>query len=74
MRIEIVALLVVVFIAGFGWGRWWSERTIRAEQLALNSGRLTVSMPMDKDKDKASDTLGLLRDLVQMVENEKAKP
>jgi hypothetical protein len=73
MSAELTALLVAVFVflAGFGWGQWWSERTIRAEQTELTAGRITVSMPMDKDK--AADTLGLLRELVQQVENEKAK-
>lgn len=71
MSTEIAVLIAVVFLAGFGWGQWWSERTIRAEQTELTAGRITISMPMDKDK--AADTLGLLRDLVKQVENEKAK-
>ena len=71
MSAELTALLVAVFVflAGFGWGQWWSERTIRAEQNANIEGRINVSMPMDKDK--AADTLGLLRELVQQVDRER---
>ena len=49
---EIITLFVfvVVFVSGFGWGRWFTERAIRKERLELELGRLIVSVPMHKDE------------------------
>lgn len=66
-------LIAVVFVGGFGWGQWWAERRIRAEQAVLVKDRVTVSMPMDPED--AAATLGLLEQLVLKVQRERnAKP
>jgi len=62
--------VALIFIAGFGWGQWWAERSIRAEQADLTRGRVQISMPMREDN--ASQMLGLLRELSLEVEAERA--
>ena len=37
----------VFFLAGWGWGQWWSERTLRRDRATLERGRIALSMPMD---------------------------
>lgn len=65
----VVVLLAIVFVAGWGWGQWWAERTIRAERAAQDNGRISVSMPMKPDD--AAATMGLLKNLIDQVEQEK---
>lgn len=65
----VVVLLAFVFVAGFGWGQWWAERTIRAERAAQDNGRISVSMPMKPDD--AAATMGLLKSLIEQVEQGK---
>ncbi|MGK0657626.1 MULTISPECIES: hypothetical protein [unclassified Methylococcus] len=62
-------LVVIVFVAGFGWGQWWAERQIRIERASLEIGRLSVSMPMNPDD--AAATFGLLKTLMEQVERER---
>lgn len=69
-QISLSLLIAVVFVAGFGWGQWWAERQIRAERTALESGRISVSMPVDKEQ--ATATMGLLKTLMEQVEQDKA--
>lgn len=69
--IGVIVLLAFVFVAGWGWGQWWAERTIRAEQTKMVGGRLSVSMPMKPDD--AAATMGLLKDLIEQVEQAKIK-
>lgn len=65
----IVVLLTFVFVAGWGWGQWWAERTIRAERASHDKGRISLSMPM-KPEDAAA-TMGLLKSLMEQVEQDK---
>ena len=67
--IAITCAVVIIFFAGFGWGKSFAERSIMKEQADLHRGRVTVSMPMHEDQ--ASDMLGLLRDLIREVEKEE---
>lgn len=56
----------VFFFCGWGWGQWWCERQIRAEQGKLMKGRITVSMPMEPED--AASTMRLLAALVDEAE------
>lgn len=67
----VVLLLAFVFVAGWGWGQWWAERTIRAERVAQDRGRISVSMPM-KPADAAA-TMGLLKSLIEQVERDAGR-
>jgi len=62
-------IVLIIFFAGWGWGQWLTERSIRIEKTAVDRGRLTVSMPM-KPEDAAA-TMGLLKNLIEQVEAEK---
>lgn len=66
---EVVVLLAFVFVAGWGWGQWWAERTIRAERATQEKGRISISMPMKPDD--AAATMGLLKSLIEQVEQGK---
>jgi len=65
---SIFFLIAIVFISGFGWGRWYAERSIRREQTALSKNKLLISVPMHEDV--ASKTLGMLKNIVEQVESE----
>ena len=66
MDIVNILILGVVFLAGIGWGQWFSERNIRLEKNWLDHGRVVVSMPMAKKK--AADMMGLLKGLIDDAE------
>lgn len=70
MTIQVWLVLIAVFLAGFGWGQWYSEHKIRAERESIERGRLTVSMPLNPDD--AAATMGLLKELVEKVKSETA--
>lgn len=69
-----VLFAAVFFACGWGWGQWWSERAVRQEKMALESGRIAVSMPANLDD--ASKTLTMLATLLRAAEAERkaAKP
>lgn len=69
-QISLGLLIAVVFMAGWGWGQWYAERAVRAERAALEKGRVSVSMPMNPDD--AAATMGLLKELIEQVERDKA--
>jgi hypothetical protein len=54
-------VLIIIFLAGFGWGRWYEDYKLRAD----NAGRITISMPMEPEDAEA--TLGLLHQIVRKV-------
>ena len=60
---------VICFACGWGWGQWWNERKIRAEQGELVKGRMTVSMPV-KQEDAAA-TMRLLAVLIEEAESQR---
>lgn len=64
-------LIFIVFSAGFGWGKWYAERSIRIERSAIERGRVSLSMPMDKDN--ATATMKLLTDFIEKVEMKNNK-
>jgi hypothetical protein len=43
-------IALIFFVSGFGWGKWFAERSIRKERIELEQGRLIVSVPMHKDE------------------------
>lgn len=65
-----MALFAAVFFAcGWGWGQWWSERAVRQEKMALEKGRIAVSMPANPDD--ASKALAMLATLLRGAEAER---
>ena len=64
-----VVFAAVFFACGWGWGQWWAERTVRKEKVALESGRIAVSMPVNLDD--ASKTLTMLATLLRTAEAER---
>lgn len=64
-----VLYAAIFFACGWGWGQWWNERQIRAEQGELVKGRMTVSMPI-KPEDAAA-TMKLLASLIEQAEAER---
>jgi hypothetical protein len=71
-KISLLILIAVIFTAGFGWGQWYAERSIRQERLRLTSGRFEISMPMNQDD--AAAMLTLLKDLIDEVKHRKDEP
>lgn len=69
-QISIGILVMIVFIAGWGWGQWYSERNIRAERSELEKGRVSISMPMHNDD--AKNMMRLLNELIEQVDADKA--
>jgi hypothetical protein len=67
--ISLWILIAVIFTAGFGWGQWYAEKSIRQERLRLTSGRLEISMPMNQDD--AHSMITLLKELLEEVERKK---
>lgn len=65
----VVVLMAFIFVAGWGWGQWWAERTIRSERATMDKGRMTVAMPMKPDD--AAATMRLLADLIEQAEQKK---
>lgn len=60
--------IICVFVSGFGWGQWVSERAIRKERMELDSGRLVVSMPMDREEaSMVFETLKILRKKAEVL-------
>lgn len=68
--IAITCAVVIIFFAGFGWGKSFAERSIMKEQADLHRGRVAVSMPMHEDQ--ASDMLGLLSNLLREVKEKES--
>lgn len=64
-----VLYAAIFFACGWGWGQWWNERQIRAEQRELANGRMNVSMPV-KPEDAAA-TMKMLAALIEQVEAER---
>lgn len=64
-----VLYAAIFFVCGWGWGQWWNERQIRAEQGKLVKGRMNVSMPV-KPEDAAA-TMKLLAALIEQAEAER---
>jgi hypothetical protein len=73
MKFEIGVTMVIYagifFMSGISFGKWSNERQIRREQLALNHGRITVSMPANPED--AAVTMRLLAELVESVEKQR---
>ena len=70
--LSLILFIAMVFIAGWGWGQWVSERRIRITNANLFKGRVSVSMPMDADNNVAM--MGLLQDLMAKAEQMNANP
>jgi hypothetical protein len=68
-KISLLILIAVIFTAGFGWGQWYAEKSIRRERLRLTSGRFEISMPMNQDD--AHSMITLLKELIEEVERKK---
>jgi hypothetical protein len=62
-------LIAVVFLCGFGWGKWLSERKIRKQRALMEVNKLFISIPVNKED--ASQALGLLKDLIDKVQDER---
>ena len=56
----------VFFLAGWGWGQWWCERTMRRERAVLERGRIALSMPMDPKW--ASDMMVMLKEFYEKAQ------
>lgn len=61
-------LIAVVFVAGFGWGRWYEEWSAKQEISKRDEHKLTVSMPMKGDDAQA--VMSLLKNLIDQVKAE----
>jgi hypothetical protein len=59
----------VFFGAGWSWGQWWTERSIRREREAAAKGVMTVSLPVHPDR--AAKLLRMLSDLMRLAEAEE---
>jgi len=58
-----------VFGAGWSWGQWWAERSVRREREAADKGVMTVSLPVHPDR--AAKMLRMLSDLMRLAEAEQ---
>ena len=67
--VAMAAYAATFFFAGAGWGQWWNERQIRAEQRELSNGRMNVSMPV-KPEDAAA-TMKMLAELIEQAESDR---
>ncbi len=56
----------IFFLAGVGWGQWWTERQIRQDNAENGKHRMQVSMPVNPED--AALTLELLSVLVKEAE------
>lgn len=65
MSISAWVLIVVAFVAGFGWGQFFAERRTKTE----SAGRIVVSMPLDQKF--AADTMRLLAHTIEQVQLEQ---
>jgi len=63
---QLIIFGVGIFIAGWGWGQWLSERCIRIENARLFKGRLNISMPMDHGTNV--QLMSLLTDIIDKAE------
>lgn len=62
----------IFFMAGVGWGQWWTERQIRRDNTENGKHRMQVSMPVNPED--AAMTMELLSVLVKEAElKRKAK-
>jgi hypothetical protein len=61
-----VLYAAIFFLAGVGWGQWWTERQIRQANAESGKGRLQVNMPANPED--AAATLELLSVLVKEAE------
>ncbi|MBL8474435.1 MAG: hypothetical protein JNM98_21785 [Rhodocyclaceae bacterium] len=64
-----VLYAAIFFLAGVGWGQWWTERQIRLANEAAVKGRMQVNMPVNPED--AAATMKLLATLVEKAEADR---
>lgn len=64
--LTMVLYAAIFFIAGVGWGQWWTERQIRHDNTENGKYRMQVSMPVNPED--AAMTMELLSVLVKEAE------
>lgn len=63
-KLNLLIIIFIIFMCGFGWGRWFAEKSIRKERIELERARLLVSVPMlPEQASKVFESLRILSEL-----------